>query len=290
MSVVVTGATGHLGRLIVEDLLDNGVHADQVVATGRRVERLADLAERGVRVLAADLDDPASLRAAFAGADTVMLVSGSEVGSRARQHGNAIEAARAEGVRRVVYTSATHADTSALVLAPEHKATEELLSASGLVVTVLRNNWYTENYLGSLEQARATGEITAAVGQGRVASASRSDYAAAAGAVLRGAAHDGAVIELGGDAAWTHEELAEALGEVLGRSVTYREVDDAERVAGLLAAGMDDGTAGFLLALDHNIRDGVLGEVTGDLSRIIGRPTTPLVEALRQGSPLPAAH
>lgn len=281
MSIVVTGATGHLGRLIVEDLLDHGVPAEQIVATGRRIETLADLTERGVRVVGADMEAPESLRAAVAGADTVMLVSGTAFGRRAEQHGNVIAAAVAEGVRRVVYTSAPHADTSALVLAPEHKATEETLAASGLVTTILRNNWYTENYLGALDQARATGEITAAVGQGRVASATRADLAAGAGAVLRSSAHDGAVLELSGDTAWTHVELAAAAAEVLGRPVTYREVDDAERVAGLLAAGMDEGTAGFFLAVDRNIRDGALADATGDLAALLGHPTTSLVDGLR---------
>ncbi len=281
MSIVVTGATGHLGRLIVEDLLDHGVPAEQIVATGRRIETLADLTERGVRVVGADMEAPESLRAAVAGADTVMLVSGTAFGRRAEQHGNVIAAAVAEGVRRVVYTSAPHADTSALVLAPEHKATEETLAASGLVTTILRNNWYTENYLGALDQARATGEITAAVGQGRVASATRADLAAGAGAVLRSSAHDGAVLELSGDTAWTHVELAAAAAEVFGRPVTYREVDDAERVAGLLAAGMDEGTAGFFLAVDRNIRDGALANATGDLAALLGHPTTSLVDGLR---------
>ena len=184
MSVVVTGATGHLGRLVVENLLARGVAPAEVVATGRRVEALADLAERGVQVRRADFAEPASLLAAFAGADDVLLVSGSEVGRRVAQHASALEAIRAVGARRVVYTSAPRADSTALVLAPEHKATEELIRASGLAFTILRNNWYTENYLGDLAQARATGEIVSSVGAGRVASAPRSDYAAAAAVVL----------------------------------------------------------------------------------------------------------
>ena len=284
MSIVVTGATGHLGRLIVEDLLAHGLPAEEITATGRRVERIADLAERGVRVVAADLEDPATLRAAFAGADTLMLVSGSEFGRRLPQHVNAIEAARAEGVRRVVYTSSPHADTSTMGMAGEHKGTEEYLRGSGLVVTVLRNNWYHENYLGSLAEAGATGQITAAAGQGRVASAARADYAAGAAAVLRGSEHDGAVLELGGDVAWTHDELAEAAAQVLGRPVVYREVDDAERIAGVVAAGLDEAMAGFFLDVDHHVRDGALGEVTGILSQLIGRPTTPLAEGLRAGA------
>ena len=281
MSIVVTGATGHLGRLVVEHLLADGVPADQVVATGRRTERLADLAKRGVRVAAVDYAAPETLDAALAGADTVLLVSGSEVGQRVAQHTAVIDAAVRAGVGRLVYTSAPKADTSALVLAPEHKATEEVLRASGLTFTILRNGWYTENYLGDLQQARETGEIVAAAGEGRVASAPRDDFAAAAAVVLRTEGHDGAVYELAGDHAWDYTELAAAASEVLGRPVVYRAVTSEERHAGLVAAGLDEGTAGFVVALDENTRDGLLAESDGTLARLIGRPTTPLVDALR---------
>ncbi|WP_024286221.1 SDR family oxidoreductase [Cellulomonas sp. KRMCY2] len=281
MTVIVTGATGHLGRLIVEDLLAGGLPADQVVAAGRRVERIADLADRGARVVAIDYGQPETLVEAFAGVDTLMLVSGSEVGQRIGQHGAAIEAARSAGVRRIVYTSAPQADTSPLVLAPEHKATEELIRASGLAFTILRNNWYTENYVGALEQARATGEVVASVAGGRVASATRADYAAAASVVLRTDGHDGSTYELAGDTAWDHSELAEAISEVIGRSVGYRPVTPEEHLAVLAAAGLDEQTAQFVVALDANIRDGLLAGGTTDLSGLIGRPTTSLVDGLR---------
>lgn len=281
MSIVVTGATGHLGRLVVEGLLDAGVPASEVVAVGRRVDRLADLAERGVRTARVDYSDRASLDAALAGADVLMLVSGSEVGQRVAQHGAAIDAARAAGVTRVVYTSAPAADSSPLVLAPEHKATEELLHASGLAVTVLRNGWYTENYLPALEQARATGEIVASVGDGRVASAPRADFAGAAVAVLTAAGHEGRTYELAGDHAWTHDELAAAVAEVAGRPVAYRSVTPEEHLEILRAAGLDEGTAQFVVALDGDTRRGLLAGGSSDLRDLLGRPTTPLVEALR---------
>ncbi len=185
-----------------------------------------------------------------------------------------------------MYTSAPHATTSALVLAPEHKATEELLAASGLATTVLRNNWYTENYFGDVLGARESGEIVASVGDGRVASASRADFAEAAAVVALAAredasAHAGAVYELSGDVAWTYDDLAAAAAEVLGRPVVYRRVSPDEHRSLLLGAGLDEGTAGFVVALDGNIRDGLLAEVTEDLRRLLGRPTTPLVDGLR---------
>jgi NAD(P)H dehydrogenase (quinone) len=180
-----------------------------------------------------------------------------------------------------VYTSAPQADTSPLVLAPEHKATEEILRASGLTFTILRNGWYTENYVGDVQQAAASGEIVAAVGDGRVASAPRDDFAAAAAVVLRTEGHDDAVYELSGDVAWGFDDLAAAASEVLGRPVVFRAVTSEERRAGLLAAGLDEGTAGFVVALDENTRDGLLAGTSGDLARLVGRPTTPLADALR---------
>lgn len=278
MSVVVTGATGHLGRLVVQHLLAGGLPADEIVAGGRHVERLADL---GVRTAAVDYDDSASLEAAFAGAETVLLVSGSEVGQRVAQHGRVIAAAAAADVRRVVYTSAPHADTTSLVLAPDHKATEELLRGSGLAWTILRNNWYTENYVGALDQARSTGVILTSAGDGRVASASRDDFAAGAAAVLLGGDHDGRVYELSGDVAWTFDELAEAASTVLGVPVVAQQVSFDEHVAILLGAGLDEGTAGFVATLDADIRRGDLAGATSDLRTLIGRPTTTLVDGLR---------
>ncbi|WP_199421568.1 SDR family oxidoreductase [Actinotalea solisilvae] len=281
MSIVVTGATGHLGRLVVEGLLDAGVPASDVVAVGRRVERLADLAGRGVRTARVDYADRASLDAALEGAETLMLVSGSEVGRRVEQHAAAIDAAATAGVARVVYTSAPAADDTPLVLAPEHKATEELLRASGLAVTVLRNGWYTENYLPALEQARATGEIVASVGDGRVASAPRADFAGAAVAVLTTPGHEGRTYELAGDHAWTHDELAAAVSEVVGRPVAYRAVTPEEHLEVLRAAGLDEGTAQFVVALDGDTRRGLLAGGSSDLRDLLGRPTTPLLDALR---------
>ncbi|KQX05351.1 MULTISPECIES: SDR family oxidoreductase [unclassified Leifsonia] len=281
MTIVVTGATGHLGRLAVESLLARGVAPATIVAGGRSVEKLADLAERGVRTARIDYTDAASLAAAFDGADAVLLVSGSEVGQRVDQHRNAIDAAVAAGVGRIVYTSAPKATTSPLVLAPEHKATEELLQASGLSTTILRNGWYTENYVGTVTDAGTSGVIAASVGDGRVSSASRADYADAAAAVLTTDGHDGAVYELSGDVAWNFSELADAASELLGTPVTYQALSPEEHLAALSAAGLDEGTAGFVVALDGNIRDGLLAETSGDLARLIGRPTTPLVEGLR---------
>lgn len=281
MSIVVTGATGQLGRLIVEHLISRGVAPAEITAVGRNAERLSDLATAGVGTAVADYSDPASLAAAFAGADVLMLVSGSEVGQRVAQHSNAITAAVTAGVSRIVYTSAPKADTSALILAPEHKATEEALRESGVAFTILRNGWYTENYAGSVQQARETGVYLTSAGDGRVASASRTDYAEAAAVVLTTPGHENAVYELAGDVAWTGDDMAAALTEVVGRPVVFTAVSPEEHTAILTGAGLDGGTVGFVVALDGNTRDGLLAGGSSDLASLIGRPTTPLLDGLR---------
>jgi NAD(P)H dehydrogenase (quinone) len=280
MTIVVTGATGHLGHLIVEALLRDGVTPSDIVAGGRNLTKLDDLAAQGVRVATIDYNDPSSLSAALAGADSLMLVSASEPGNRVPQHKAAIDAAVAAGVKRIVYTSAPYATTSQLVLAPEHKATEELIAASGIPATILRNGWYTENYSGTATQAAESGTLVSSVGNGLVSSASRKDYADAAAVVLTTAGHEGKVYELSGDVAWTQDDLAAAISTATGRPVVYKAVTTEEHAAILKSAGLDDGTIGFVTALDANVRDGLIGYTTGDLSKLIGRPTTPLVDGL----------
>ena len=247
----------------------------------RNPTKASELAQRGVVVRVAEYGNPPALETAFAGATKTLLISSSEVGQRFEQHRNAIEAAMTAGVRHIVYTSAPRATATALIVAPEHKATEEYLVRSGIPHTILRNNWYTENYLRQIETARETGSIVAAADRGRVASASRADYAAGAVAVLLDQGHDGKVYELGGDYAWDYEELAKAISEIIQKPVVYRFVDPQTLIRILKDAGQDEGAAGFVAALDGNIAAGLLSEVTGQLSALIGRPTTPLKEGLR---------
>ena len=278
MTILVTGATGNLGRLVIESLLERGADPQSVIAGARDVTKAEDL---GVRVARVDYSDPASVRSALEGVDTVLLVSGSEVGQRVAQHKAVIDAAKDAGVAKLVYTSAPKATTSDLVLAPEHKATEELIAASGVPSVILRNNWYTENYAADLARAAETGVLASGAGAGRVASASRKDFAEAAAVVLLDEGHLGQVYELGGDVAWNYDDLAGAIAEISGREVAYQPLTADEQLAGLRAAGLDEGTAGFVVALDAGIAAGALADTDGTLSRLIGRPTTPLVEGLR---------
>lgn len=275
MTIVITGATGQLGRQVVEQLLARGVDPSTIVAGGRNEEALGELAAHGVRTARIDYSDPSTLEEAFAGAEKVLLISGSEVGKRSVQHKAVIDAVRKVDAA-LVYTSAPKASTSALVLAPEHKATEGLLEGSGLTYTVLRNNWYTENYDDTIRQAESTGTILTSAGSGRIASATRRDYAEAAAVVLLSDDYAGEILELGGDEPWDFDELAAAVSSVAGNNVTVNQVGTDEHVAALKGFGLDEGTAGFVAALDANIADGLLAESDRTLSRIIGRPTTPL--------------
>ena len=282
MSIVITGATGHFGRLVVEFLLDKGVDPSDITAAGRAIERLDDLKAKNVNVARIDYEDPESLDAAFAGADKVLLVSGNEFGKRTAQHRNVIEAAKRAQVSQFVYTSVLDADHSPLFVAPEHRETEELLKASGLNVVILRNGWYTENYIATVQQAIDTGHIISAAGQGRVASAPRADYAEAAAIVL---ASDKpiagvAVFELSGDEAWNYQDLANVASKVTGRDIVYKNVSPDELRRILTEAGVPKGGVDYEVATAQDTANGALSKQTGDLSRLLGRETTSLESVL----------
>jgi NAD(P)H dehydrogenase (quinone) len=279
MGIVVTGATGRLGRLVVENLLERGVAPETILATGRSVEKLADLGAAGVRTSALSFDAPVPDGVMEQG-DVLLLVSGSEVGKRVDQHRNVIDAAARAGVSRIVYTSAPAADSTTLILAPEHAATERIIRESGLTFTFLRNGWYTENYRAAFDQAAASGVVLGSAGDGRVASAAIADYAEGAAAALLSPTYDDAVLELSGDTAWSFADLAATFAQVLGRDVVHRAVPPEDHRAALLDAGLDEGAAGFVVGLDANIADGLLGVTSGDLGRLIGRPTTPMPETV----------
>jgi NAD(P)H dehydrogenase (quinone) len=278
----VTGASGPFGRHAISGLIEAGVPASDIVALVRTPSKVQDLADQGVQVRAADYSDASTLPGALAGVDTLLLVSGSEVGQRIAQHTNVIDAAKGAGVSRIVYTSAPRADTTELVLAPEHKATEEALRASGVAFTILRNGWYIENYLGQLEQYKATGEIVGAAGDGLVSGAPRADFAAAAAAALVQPGHENAVYELGGAPAFTMTDLAAALSEATGTTIVYRDVTPDELTSILEGVGLDAGTAGFVTALDVATKRGDLFVDSGDLQRLLGRESTPLAEVVAE--------
>jgi NAD(P)H dehydrogenase (quinone) len=279
MSIVVIGATGHLGRLAVEALLRRGVPAGEVVAVGRGVDKIADLAERGVVVRRVDYDDPGTLPAALAGAQRVLFVSGSEVGQRIPQHRAVIAALQEVGPELVAYTSIPHADTSDLILAQEHAATERLLIESGLPHSLLRNSWYLENYTDQLPTTLEHG-LAGAAGDGRISAATRADFADAAAAVVAGPGHENTVYELGG-AGFTLAELAAVISAESGREVTYTDLPEEGYVQVLVGAGVPEQFARILADSDRGAAKGALEVSPDDLTRLIGHaPTTP-AEAVR---------
>ncbi|HEY9332161.1 MAG TPA: SDR family oxidoreductase [Streptomyces sp.] len=279
MSIVVTGATGELGRLVVEQLLTT-VPASGIDAVVRDKEKAAGLAARGVELRIADYDHPETLAGAFRAGDRVLLISGSEVGSRVAQHTAVIDAAKAAGVAQLAYTGILGGPDADIRLADEHKVTEQLILDSGLPYTFLRNGWYTENYTANLAPVLAHGAVVANAGEGRVASATRADYAAAAAAVLTGEGHLGKAYELSGDVAWSLAEYAAEIARATGKEIAYKNVPAAVHQEILVGAGVPEAFAAILTDVDEGIRRGLLAGTNGDLARLIGRPTTPLAETV----------
>ncbi|MFE9424920.1 NmrA family NAD(P)-binding protein [Kitasatospora sp. NPDC006697] len=281
MSIVVTGATGRLGRLTVEALLRRGIPAADIIATGRDIAKIKDLADRGITVRRADFADADGLAEAFAGADRLLLISASvPLVERVAHHRRVIDAAASAGVSLVVYTSAAHADTATTVIGTTHRETEEYLRDRGIPSVVLRNGWYLENYTGQLPQILQNGAVAGAAGEGRISAAPIADYAEAAAAVLTAEGHTGAVYELGGDESFTLAELAAAISAAAGQPVAYADLPMAEFARVLAAAGVPAELAELLADADRGMSRGEMYTDSGDLRRLIGRPPVPLAEAL----------
>jgi NAD(P)H dehydrogenase (quinone) len=276
--IAVTAATGQLGRLVLAEL----VGRDDVVAIARDAEKAEDL---DVPVRIADYAEPAGWLAALDGVEVLLLISGTDVGHRVEQHKTVIDAAAAAGVRRVAYTSGLRADVSTMPIMTEHRATEEVIEASGLPFTFLRNTLYTEAFLPRVEGARESGVMIGSARDGRVPSASRSDLAAAAARVVTSPGHENRAYELTGATAWTLADLAATASEVLNRDVVYRDLSVVDHAAALTAAGVPSAIADALTSLDQYIASGELGEPTGALAALIDRPPASLRETLQAAFP-----
>ncbi|HDP6875324.1 TPA: NAD(P)H:quinone oxidoreductase [Escherichia coli] len=277
--IAITGATGQLGHYVIESLKKT-VPVSQIVAIVRNPAKAQALAAQGITVRQADYGDEAALTSALQGVEKLLLISSSEVGQRAPQHRNVINAAKAAGVKFIAYTSLLHADTSPLGLADEHIETEKMLADSGIVYTLLRNGWYSENYLASAPAALEHGVFISAAGDGKIASATRADYAAAAARVISEAGHEGKVYELAGDSAWTLTQLAAELTKQSGKQVTYQNLSEADFAAALKSVGLPDGLADMLADSDVGASKGGLFDDSKTLSKLIGRPTTTLAESV----------
>jgi NAD(P)H dehydrogenase (quinone) len=278
--ILVTGASGNLGRLVIESLLRRLPPAE-VIAGARTPDKLRALAEQGVAVRPLDYNQPATVEAALRGADRVLLISGLEP-NRVEQHRTVIQAARRAGVRQLAYTSGLHADRTKMLLLADHRATEEILRESGVPFTMLRNSWYVENYTQNAAPMLKSGKMFGAAGDGRVSVAPRADYAEAAAVVLTREGHAGKTYELGGDVAYTLAEIGAEIGRVAAKPIAYQDVSEAELAKLLIQAGLPEGYARALANADTGIKSGDLRTDSGDLQRLLGRPTTPLATAVER--------
>ena len=279
--IVVTGATGQLGRLVIKALLKTQ-SASEIVAAVRSPEKAADLAALGVQVRRADYNEPATLETAFKGADKLLLISSSEMGRRGVQHRAAIDAANRNGVQLIGYTSVLRADTSPLGLADEHRETEEALRVSGVPFVLLRNGWYTENYLRSLAPALEHGVIRGSAGDGRISSAARVDYAEAAARVMTGSTQAGRIYELAGDTAYTLTDLAAEVTRQSGKEVKYQNLSEADYKAALIGVGLPEYMAALISDSDTATSKGALFDDGHQLSQLLARPTTPLATVVAE--------
>ncbi|WP_408913393.1 SDR family oxidoreductase [Citrobacter freundii] len=278
--IAITGATGQLGQHVIESLLKT-VPASQIVAIVRNPAKATALSQQGITVRQADYSDEAAFTTALQGIDKLLLISSSEVGQRAPQHRNVINAAKAAHVKFIAYTSLLHADTSPLGLADEHVATEQMLAESGIAHALLRNGWYTENYLASAPAALEHGVFIGAAGEGKIASATRADYAAAAARVISEDGHAGKTYELAGDAGWTLSQLAAELAKQSGKKVVYQNLSEADFAAALKGVGLPAGLADMLADSDTGASKGGLFDDSHTLSKLIGRPTTSLADSVK---------
>ena len=272
MSIAVTGATGQLGRIVIENLKQR-TSTSSILALVRKPEQAEAL---GVAARAFDYSKTETLDAALSGVETLLLISSSEIGQRAAQHANVIAAAKRTGIKRIVYTSVLHADSSVLPLADEHRATEATLKASGLSYTLLRNGWYTENYTGFAGVALANGALFGSAGEGRISSATREDLAEAAAVVLTADGHENTTYELVGDTSWTLADLGAEISKQTGKNIPYRNLPEADYAAALEGVGLPKGLAAALASYDVSASLGALYGNERALVELIGRPTTPL--------------
>lgn len=277
--IAITGATGQLGQHVIENLLKT-VPASQIVAIVRNPAKAATLSLQGITVRQADYTDEAAFTTALQGIDKLLLISSSEVGQRTPQHRNVINAAKSARVKFIAYTSLLHADTSPLGLADEHVATEKMLAESGLNYALLRNGWYSENYLASAPAALEHGVFIGAAGDGKIAAATRADYAAAAARVISEEGHAGKIYELAGDEGWTLSQLAAELAQQSGKKVVYQNLSEADFAAALKGFGLPAGLAEMLADSDIGASKGGLFDDSHTLSTLIKRPTTSLAESV----------
>lgn len=287
--IAITGATGQLGRLVIDQLLQK-VPASQLIALVRDPAKADDLKARGLHIRAADYTQPAALATALQGVEKLLLISSSEVGKRLEQHRNVIDAAQKSGVKLLAYTSILHAQNSIMALADEHRETEKLIQASGIPFVFLRNGWYSENYTASIPSALQFNALLGSADDGKMSLASRADYAAAAAEVLVRDNQAGKIYELAGDEAYTLADFAAELSRQTGKNIPYNNLPEAEYQAILQNAGLPDWLANLLASSDASAAKGALFDGSQQLSQLIGRATTPLAATIKTALAQDASH
>lgn len=277
MKIGVTGATGQLGKLVVEQL-QNKAGEENIVALVRNPEKAKDL---GVEIRPFDYEQAGSLAGQLQGIDRLVMISANEIGKRARQHKNVIDAAKNAGVKWIVYTSLLRADSTTISLATEHLETEKILKNSGIDYTILRNGWYTENYTSSIGGAIAGGAFIGSAGSGKISSAARADYAEAAAVVIMDESYRGKVLELAGDVAYTLSDLAAEISRQSGKDIPYKDLPEDEYAKILESFNLPKLIAAAIASWDVSVSKGDLYDDSKQLSKIIGRPTTPMSETVK---------
>lgn len=280
MSIAITAATGRYGRATIDALLHRGVPADQIVAVGRNPEKLGELADLGVLTRVADYNDPQALEAAFVGIEKLLFVSGTDVGVRMQQHRNVVDAATRAGVGFIAYTSVANADTANLMVAPDHRATEAHIRDSGLPFVFLRNSWYMANYTDMAAAYAGSGVVLGAAGNGRVSAATHADYAEAGAVVLSTSGHENKIYELGGDTAFTMAEFAQSISGASGKDISYKDLSQDDYIAALAEFGFPAEMAEVFADGDLGVARGDLYVDSGDLGRLIDRPTVSMAKAV----------
>ncbi len=281
MKIAVTGSTGHLGTLVIR-MLKEKMPAENIIALARTPEKASGF---GVEVRKADYEQPDTLNKALEGVDTLLFISASEIGKRISQHISILNAAKANNVKWIIYTSLLHAENSIISLAAEHRSTEQAIKDSGIPYTILRNGWYTENYTASVPNALGAGAFIGSAGDGKMSLATRRDYAEAAVAVSTSGDHKGKTYELAGDEAYTLHDLAAEVSRQSGKNIPYKNLPETEYAQILKGFGLPDAVASAIAGWDVAASKGALYDDSHQLSKLIGRPTTPLSTSVSEMLP-----
>lgn len=282
MKIAITGANGQLGQLIIEALLKETA-AQNIIALVRDLNKAESLKHKGIEIRHFDYDAPETLTLALYDINKLLLISANEIGHRLPQHKAVIDAAKKAGIHYIAYTSLLNADSSPLELAQEHRETETLIQESGLTYTLLRNNWYNENYLGNVAHTVEIGILYGAAQDGKISSAARQDYAEAAAKILTSSGHDNKIYELAGSTSFTLSDLAKYISEATHKPVKYQNLSIEDYTKGLTEAGLLSSLIDVIVDADRQTANGAMLSTSKDLETLIGRKTTPIqqqIEAL----------